>query len=310
MKSKLCVGILGLQMLLLPAMLAGKDAVGRQVRLGDVTTVEGVRDNLLLGYGLVVGLNGTGDKLTNNAFTEQSLIAFLERQGVNTRGTALKSKNVAAVTITARLHAFARSGSQIDVTVSAMGDAKDLTGGTLLATPLYGADGEVTDISLNTVKVQNWDKTIVTIPTHALTNTQMKNWRGMMDAGGRRVKRAIKLDMHTIGFCTETILNKMRQLPQTQRYLEQKPDTKELTNASLFRGYVEFYLRSYPDIHQEMMLFVRQLSPDAEGLPIEIYAFIRQTNVYEYENVQAEIFDHLLAVLPHFGLRVFQNATD
>ena len=122
-------------------------------RIKDIVTVEGVRDNMLMGYGLVVGLNGTGDKLTNNAFTEQSLVAFLERQGVNTRGTSLKTKNVAAVTVTARLPAFARTGSQIDVTVSAMGDAKDLTGGTLLATPLYGADGEVYSVAQGQISI-------------------------------------------------------------------------------------------------------------------------------------------------------------
>lgn len=112
-------------------------------RIKDIVSVEGMRDNVLMGYGLVVGLNGTGDKLKNSAFTEQSLIAFLERQGVNTRGTELKTKNVAAVTVTAKLPAFARSGGRLDVSVSAMGDAKSLQGGTLLATPLYGADGEV-----------------------------------------------------------------------------------------------------------------------------------------------------------------------
>jgi flagellar P-ring protein FlgI len=122
-------------------------------RIKDIVTFEGVRDNMLMGYGLVVGLNGTGDKLTNTAFTEQSLIAFLERQGVNTRGTSLKTKNVAAVTVTARLPAFARTGSQIDVTVSAMGDARDLTGGTLLATPLYGADGEVYSVAQGAISI-------------------------------------------------------------------------------------------------------------------------------------------------------------
>jgi len=114
---------------------------------------EGVRPNMLMGYGLVVGLNGTGDKLNNNAFTEQSLIAFLERQGVNTRGISLKSKNVAAVTVTAMLPAFSRNGSPVDVTVSAMGDAKDLTGGTLLATSLYGADGEVYAVAQGSVSI-------------------------------------------------------------------------------------------------------------------------------------------------------------
>lgn len=122
-------------------------------RIKDISTFEGVRDNMLMGYGLVVGLNGTGDKLSNNAFTEQSLIAFLERQGVNTRGTSLKTKNVAAVTVTAKLPPFARTGGKIDVTVSAMGDAKDLTGGTLLATPLYGADGEVYSVAQGQISI-------------------------------------------------------------------------------------------------------------------------------------------------------------
>lgn len=115
----------------------------RAARIKDIVDVEGIRDNMLLGYGLVVGLNGTGDRLQNNAFTEQSLIAFLERQGVNTRGNNLKTRNVAAVTITATLPGFSRAGSRLDVSVSAMGDAKSLLGGTLLATSLYGADGNV-----------------------------------------------------------------------------------------------------------------------------------------------------------------------
>ncbi|MFO1242365.1 MAG: flagellar basal body P-ring protein FlgI [Rickettsiales bacterium] len=122
-------------------------APAEAARLKDVVAVEGIRDNILLGYGLVVGLNGSGDRLQNNPFTQQSLIGFLERQGVNTRGENLKTRNVAAVTVTANLPGFARSGSKIDVSISAMGDAKSLLGGTLLATPLYGADGEVYAVS-------------------------------------------------------------------------------------------------------------------------------------------------------------------
>lgn len=137
-----------LMMFVLLAPSANADA-----RIKDVVTFEGVRENMLMGYGLVVGLNGTGDKLNNNAFTEQSLIAFLERQGVNTRGTQLKTKNVAAVTVTTKLPPFARSGGRIDVTVSTMGDAKDLTGGTLIATPLYGADGEVYAVAQGSISV-------------------------------------------------------------------------------------------------------------------------------------------------------------
>lgn len=141
-------------------MLAGllaPDMAHAFSRLKDVVTFEGVRENMLMGYGLVVGLNGTGDKLKNNAFTEQSLIAFLERQGVNTRGTELKTKNVAAVTVTASLPAFARSGGRMDVSVSAMGDAKSLQGGTLLATPLYGADGEVYGVAQGAVAIGGFE---------------------------------------------------------------------------------------------------------------------------------------------------------
>ncbi len=149
---------LNIKMLLIAAAVGGfvlgvTSAQAAEARLKDIVTFEGIRTNMLMGYGLVVGLNGTGDKLQNNAFTEQSLIAFLERQGVNTRGTNLKSKNVAAVTVTAQLPAFSRSGSNIDVTVSAMGDAKDLTGGVLLATPLYGADGEVYAVAQGAISI-------------------------------------------------------------------------------------------------------------------------------------------------------------
>lgn len=140
-------------LLLCGGLLSFPNNAHAEARIKDIVTFEGVRENMLMGYGLVVGLNGTGDKLTNTAFTEQSLIAFLERQGVNTRGTSLKTKNVAAVTVTARLPPFARTGGQIDVTVSAMGDAKDLTGGTLLATPLYGADGEVYAVAQGQISI-------------------------------------------------------------------------------------------------------------------------------------------------------------
>ncbi len=134
-------------------LIAMSSMANAESRIKDIVTFEGVRENMLMGYGLVVGLNGTGDKLKNSAFTEQSLIAFLERQGVNTRGTELKTQNVAAVTITATLPPFARTGSKVDVSVSAMGDAKNLAGGTLLATPLYGADGEVYAVAQGSVSI-------------------------------------------------------------------------------------------------------------------------------------------------------------
>jgi flagellar P-ring protein precursor FlgI len=144
---------LGFAAMLLAFLMLSAAPAHADARIKDIVNFEGVRENMLMGYGLVVGLNGTGDKLKNNAFTEQSLIAFLERQGVNTRGTELKTKNVAAVTVTAKLPPFARSGSKVDVTVSAMGDAKDLMGGTLLATPLYGADSEVYAVAQGSISI-------------------------------------------------------------------------------------------------------------------------------------------------------------
>ena len=200
--------------------------------------------------------------------------------------------------------------------------------GDWIEVPTYGADGEVIDISLNTVKVQNWDKTIVIIPTFALTNTQMKNWRGMIDSGGRRIKRAVNIDMHSIHFCDPPLLNKLRQVEHIKDYLEKKEaeiaeynqqlpievrspvNGRSLTNVGVFRAYLEYYLRSNPDLHSEMVSFVRQLAPSSQGLPIEIYVFTRRTTIDEYERIQADLFDHILAVLPYFQLRVFQDATD
>lgn len=138
-------------------MVSGINAHAQNSRIKDIVSFEGIRENILVGYGLVVGLNGSGDKLNNSAFTEQSLIAFLERNGVNTRGTELKTKNVAAVTVTASLPPFARTGGKIDVGLSAMGDAKSLLGGTLLATPLYGADGEVYAVAQGSVAIGGFE---------------------------------------------------------------------------------------------------------------------------------------------------------
>ncbi len=200
--------------------------------------------------------------------------------------------------------------------------------GDWIEVPTYGADGEVIDISLTTVKVQNWDKTIVIIPTFALTNTQMKNWRGMIDAGGRRIKRAVNIDMHSIHFCDGALLKNLLQVEHLKGYLEQKQNEikeynqalglkkvlpingRNLTNVGVFRAYLEHYLKTNPNFHSEMVSFVRQLAPGSEGLPVEIYVFTRRTTIDEYEAIQADLFDHILAVMPYFELRVFQNATD
>ena len=168
-------------------------AAAQNARIKDIVTFEGIRENMLVGYGLIVGLNGTGDRLQNNAFTEQSLIAFLERQGVNTRGEQLNTRNVAAVTVTAKLPAFARAGSKIDVQLSAMGDAKSLLGGTLLATPLYGADGSVYSVAQGSVSINGFSAegqsgTSITkgVPTNGVIS------------GGAVVEREVKFALNSL----------------------------------------------------------------------------------------------------------------
>ena len=165
------------------------DPAKAEARIKDIVTIEGVRENILLGYGLVVGLNGTGDRLANTGFTEQSLIAFLERQGVNTRGTTLNTRNVAAVTVTAMLPPFARSGSRIDVKVSALGDARDLQGGMLLATPLYGADGEVYAVGQGTISISGF-----LAEGEATTITKGVPTSGIVTGGDCRARNQIRLE--------------------------------------------------------------------------------------------------------------------
>ncbi len=191
----------------------------------------------------------------------------------------------------------------------------------------YGADGEVTEISLHTVKVQNWDKTITTIPTYALVSESFKNWKGMQDAGGRRIMRAISIDMTSIKFCNEEMLERFNKIQYIHNYLEEKKNEtvsyntmndidysmmvngRHLTNIGTFRAYIENYLKNHPKVHKGMTLMVRQLAPNEKGLPIEIYAFINDTEWVNYEVIQADIFDHILAVIPEFDLRIFQNPT-
>ncbi|MBW2630317.1 MAG: mechanosensitive ion channel [Deltaproteobacteria bacterium] len=193
--------------------------------------------------------------------------------------------------------------------------------------PKYGADGEVIDISLTTVKVRNWDQTIITIPTYAMISDSFKNWRGMAESGGRRIKRALYIDMTSIKFCTEEMLNKFSRFQDISGYIgakrkelaeynaEYQVDESEivngrrLTNIGTFRAYAIACLRNNPKIHQDMTLMVRQLAPTDHGLPIEIYAFSKDQVWVNYEGIQADIFDHILAVVPQFELRIFQNPT-
>lgn len=193
--------------------------------------------------------------------------------------------------------------------------------------PGFGADGTVKEINLTTVKVQNWDKTIVTIPTYSLVSESFQNWKGMQESGGRRIKRSLHIDVHSIRFCTPKMLAKFNEIDVLQPYIQsteeeiKKHNTLEKinpevlvngrrqTNIGVFRAYLELYLSSREDINTKMTFMVRQLAPDEKGLPIEIYLFTNTTEWVEYEAIQSDIFDHILAVVPEFGLKVFQYPT-
>ena len=168
----------------------------------------------------------------------------------------------------------------------------------------YGADGLVLEVTLTTVKVQNWDKTIITVPPYALVNDSFQNWRGMFDNGGRRVKRSLNIDMNTVRFCTSEEMDRFRQQPWMEGFEE---TGREEVNLYIFRHYVEYYLRHNPKVNSDMILAVRQLQPTAQGMPIELYFFSADTVWLKYEHLQAEVFDHILAMLHTFGLKVFQS---
>ena len=198
--------------------------------------------------------------------------------------------------------------------------------GDWLEMPSHKADGDVEEIGLTTVKVRNWDKTITTIPTYALISESFRNWRGMSESGGRRIKRSLFIDISSIRLCSEEMLDRFREIEHIATYLKKKEaeietyneamgekadknrvNGRRLTNVGTFRAYIEAYLRHHPDINQEMTLLVRQLAHDGRGLPIEIYCFSINKNWAPYESIQADIFDHLLAVAREFDLELFQE---
>ena len=192
-----------------------------------------------------------------------------------------------------------------------------------------GADGAVVDMALNTVKIRNWDNTITTIPTWRLMSESFRNWRGMSESGGRRIKRALNLDAGTARFLTPEEIGELNHIALLRPYLTQvnadiatynadfarsAPDMADeivnlraLTNIGTFRAYVNAYLQAHPRLRKDMTLMARMLQPTENGMPIEIYAFTATTAWAEYEGIQADIFDHLYAILPEFGLRAFQN---
>lgn len=191
--------------------------------------------------------------------------------------------------------------------------------------PKFGADGEVLEVALTTVKVKNWDKTITTVPTYALISDSFKNWRGMSKSGVRRIKRSIHIDMNTVKFLDAEMLEKMRHVSLLEDYLKEKEadiaawntergvdasdliNARAMTNVGTFRAYVNEYLKNHPKISNKETLLVRQLQPSENGLPIEVYVFSSDNRWIEYEGIQSDIFDHLMAVMREFGLGVYQN---
>ena len=191
--------------------------------------------------------------------------------------------------------------------------------------PKFGADGDVIDVTLHTVKVQNWDKTIVTIPSYSMISDSFKNWRGMSESGGRRIKRALDIDLTSVKFCTAEMLDRYEKFQLIADYIktrreeitlynvEHQIDTSELvngrnmTNLGTFRAYASAYLRNHPKVHQGMTFLIRYLTPGDHGQPLEIYVFSNDQDWARYEGIQADIFDHLFAVVPLFDLRLFQS---
>jgi len=195
--------------------------------------------------------------------------------------------------------------------------------GDWIEVPQFGADGDVIDVQLHTIKVQNWDKTITMIPTHRLISDSFRNWRGMTESGGRRIKRALYFDVSSIRFLEpeeverfsrfallrDYISQKTAELDEYNRSLDSGADVnkRRLTNIGTFRAYAFAYLKSNPRIRQDMTLMVRQLASGPEGMPLEIYAFTATTVWAEYEGIQSDIFDHFFAIVPEFGLRIYQQ---
>ncbi len=193
--------------------------------------------------------------------------------------------------------------------------------------PSRNADGTILDITVNTVKVENWDKTITTMPTYSLVSEAVQNWRGMEESDGRRIKRSVNIDIGSVHFCSDPLLDRLENIHLVSDYIKTKraelaelnrkfPNTElsvangiRLTNLGIFRKYLELYLSKHPDIQHGMPTMVRQLQPTERGIPVEIYGFSSEKAWEQYENVQSDIFDHVLAVIPEFELHAFQNPT-
>jgi miniconductance mechanosensitive channel len=195
--------------------------------------------------------------------------------------------------------------------------------------PQLGADGDVIDLALHTVKVQNWDKTITTIPTWRLMSESFRNWRGMSESGGRRIKRTLRVDAASVHFLDREQIDRLMKIAVLRPYMSARlnevektnadrvtqlgelasapANQRRLTNLGTFRAYIDAWLRAHPAINTDMTFIVRAMEPSPEGVPMEIYCFTSTTRWAEYEAIQSDIFDHLLAILPEFGLRLYQK---
>ncbi|PWD98121.1 mechanosensitive ion channel family protein [Marinilabilia rubra] len=197
--------------------------------------------------------------------------------------------------------------------------------GDWISMPGHNADGTVLEITLNTVKVRNWDKTISTIPTYAMVSSSFVNWRGMEESGGRRIARAVFIDTHSVKFCTPEMLERFKKIHHLKEFIEERQaeieeynrshnideslpvNGRRMTNLGVFRKYLENYLIRHPKINEKMTLIVRHLDPTEKGIPVQVYAFSREQEWAKYEGVQADIFDHILSIVPLFELQIFQS---
>lgn len=189
----------------------------------------------------------------------------------------------------------------------------------------YGADGTVIEVTLNAIKVRNFDNTITTIPPYALVSDAFQNWRGMQDSGARRIKRSINIDMNSVHFCTPEMLDRFRKISLITDYIDGKEEElkkynkehnidasirvngRRQTNIGVFRAYLVNYLKSHPNVNQNLTCMVRQLQPTEKGIPMELYFFAATTQWIPYEDIQSDVFDHIMAIVPEFGLQVFQG---
>jgi miniconductance mechanosensitive channel len=198
--------------------------------------------------------------------------------------------------------------------------------GDWVSLPKYGADGDVIEINLTTVKVRNWDNTITTVPTYYFVSDSFKNWRGMQQSGGRRIKRALNLKISSIKLCDEEMLKRYAQIELAQPHIHKKQleiaahnekyevdveasivNGRRMTNIGIFRAYIQNYLARNPNVNQEMTSMVRQLDPTEHGVPLEVYCFSKIKTWVEYEGIQSDIFDHIFAVAPFFDLEIFES---